>query len=51
VAVLGTTVPRASNSKCVVGYDRLKRCICPLFKFVYSFKVIKHFLKHSVCVE
>jgi hypothetical protein len=29
-------------------YDSSKRCVCPLYKFVYSFKVLKLCLKHSI---
>jgi hypothetical protein len=31
-------------------YDISKHCACPLNKFIYSLKVVKLFLKHSVCV-
>jgi hypothetical protein len=48
VAVLGTTVLRASNLQCSAIFGQLKRCVCPIYKFVYSFKVVKLFLKHPV---
>jgi hypothetical protein len=32
----------------LLHHDRSKRCVCPLCTFVYSFKVVKLFLKHSV---
>jgi hypothetical protein len=32
----------------LLHYDSSKRCVCPLNKFVYSFKVVKLFLKHPV---
>jgi hypothetical protein len=32
----------------VLHYDNSKRCVCPLYKFVYSFKVVKLFLKHPI---
>jgi hypothetical protein len=32
----------------LLHYDSSKRCVCPLYKFVYSFEVLKLFLKHSV---
>jgi hypothetical protein len=28
--------------------DSSERCVCPLYKFVYSFTVIKLFLKHPI---
>jgi hypothetical protein len=48
VTVLGTTVPRASNLQCFAIFDSSKHCVRPLYKFVYSFKVVKLFLKHPV---
>jgi hypothetical protein len=38
------------NQTCSVllHYDSSKRCVCPLYKLVYSFKVVKLFLKHPV---
>jgi hypothetical protein len=32
----------------LLPYDSSKRYVCPLYKFVYSFKAVKLFLKHSV---
>jgi hypothetical protein len=32
----------------LLHYDGSKRCVCPLYKFVYSFKVVKLFLEHSL---
>jgi hypothetical protein len=29
-------------------FDSSKRCVCPLYKFLYAFKVVKLFLKHPV---
>jgi hypothetical protein len=38
-----------SRTRCVLLYfDSSKRCVCPLYKFLYAFKVVKLFLKHSV---
>ena len=33
---------------CLLHFDSSKRCVCPLYKFLYAFKVVKHFLKHPV---
>jgi hypothetical protein len=32
----------------LLHYDNSERCVCPLYKFVYSFKVAKLFLKHPI---
>jgi hypothetical protein len=32
----------------LLHYGSSKRCVCPLYKFVYSFKVVKLFLKHPI---
>jgi hypothetical protein len=29
-------------------YDSSKRCVCPLYKLVYSFNIVNIFLKHTV---
>jgi hypothetical protein len=34
----------------LLHYDGSKRCVCPLYKFVSSFKVVKLFLKHPIYV-
>jgi hypothetical protein len=35
--------------RCVLlNLDSSKRCVCPLYKFLYAFKVVKLFLKHPV---
>jgi hypothetical protein len=42
------------KSRCVLlHFDSSKRCVCPLYKFLYAFKVVKLFLKHPVyyCVS
>jgi hypothetical protein len=42
ITILGKT-------RCVLlHFDSLKRCVCPLYKFLYAFKVEKLFLKHPV---
>jgi hypothetical protein len=28
-----------------------KHCVCPLYKFIYSFKVVKLFLKHPIASD
>ena len=40
------------KTRCVLlHFDSSKRCVCPLYKFLYAFKVVKLFLKHPVyCV-
>jgi hypothetical protein len=50
VAVLGTTVPRASNLQCFAKLWKFKRCVCPLYKFVSTLKVVKLLLQHPVHV-
>jgi hypothetical protein len=32
----------------LLHFDSSKRCVCPLYKFLYAFKVVKLFLKHPV---
>jgi hypothetical protein len=32
----------------LLHYDTSKCCVCPLYKFVYSFIVVKLFLKHPI---
>jgi hypothetical protein len=32
----------------LLHFDNSKRCVCPLYKFLYAFKVVKLFLKHPV---
>jgi hypothetical protein len=43
------------KSRCVLlHFDSSKRCVFPLYKFLYAFKVVKLFLKHPVhhmCVK
>jgi hypothetical protein len=34
----------------LLHYDSSKRCVCPLYKFVYSFKIVKLFWKHPILV-
>jgi hypothetical protein len=42
ITILGKT-------RCVLlHFDSSKRCVCPLYKFLYDFKVVKLFLKHPV---
>ena len=37
------------KTPCVLlHFDSSKRCVCPLYKFLYAFKVVKLFLKHPV---
>ena len=37
------------KTRCVLLYFvSSKRCVCPLYKFLYAFKVVKLFLKHPV---
>jgi hypothetical protein len=31
------------NYNVLLHYDRSKRCVCPVYKFIYSFKVVKLF--------
>jgi hypothetical protein len=36
----------------LLHFDSSKLCVCPLYKFLYAFKVVKLFLKHPVyCVD
>jgi hypothetical protein len=36
----------------LLHYDSSKRCVYPLYKFVYSFKVVELFLKHLyICIN
>jgi hypothetical protein len=35
----------------LLHFDRSKRCVCPLYKFLYTFKVVKLFLKHLVYTD
>jgi len=37
----------------LLHFDSSKRCVCPLYKFLYAFIVIKLFLKHPVfhCIK
>jgi hypothetical protein len=38
-----------AKTRCVLlHFDGSKRCVCPLYKFLYAFKVVKLFLKHPV---
>jgi len=32
----------------LLHFDSSKRCVCPLYKILYAFKVVKLFLKHPV---
>jgi hypothetical protein len=32
----------------LLHYDSSKRCVCPLYKFIYSFKVVELFLKQPI---
>jgi hypothetical protein len=42
ITILGKT-------RCVLlHFDGSKHCVCPLYKFLYAFKVVKLFLKHPV---
>jgi hypothetical protein len=44
ITILGKT-------RCVLlHFDSSKRCVCPLYKFLYTFKVVKLFLKHPVYI-
>jgi hypothetical protein len=46
---LGITILR--KTRCVLlHFDSSKRCVCPLYKFLYAFKVVKLFLKHPVYI-
>jgi hypothetical protein len=37
------------KTRCVLlHFDSSKRCVCPLYKFLYAFKFVKLFLKHPV---
>ena len=33
---------------CFAQFGSSKRCVCPLYKFLYAFKVVKLFLKHPI---
>ena len=45
------TITIRGKTRCVLlHFDSWKRCVCPLYKFLYAFKVVKLFLKHSVFV-
>ena len=35
----------------LLHFDSSKRCVCPLYKFLYAFKVVKLFLKHPVLIK
>jgi hypothetical protein len=41
------------KTRCVLLHfdDSSKRCVCPLYKFLYAFTVVKLFLKHPVFHE
>jgi hypothetical protein len=44
---LGITI--RGKTRCVLlHFDSSKRCVYPLYKFLYAFKVINLFLKHPV---
>jgi hypothetical protein len=32
----------------LLHYDSSRRCVCLLYKFVYTFKVVKFFLEHPI---
>jgi hypothetical protein len=39
------------KTRCVLlHFDSSKCCVCPLYKFLYAFKVVKLFLKHPVYI-
>jgi hypothetical protein len=39
------------KTRCVLlHFDSSKRCVFPLYKFLYAFKFVKLFLKHPVLV-
>jgi len=43
------TITIRGKTRCVLlHFDSSKRCICPLYRFLYAFKVVKLFLKHPV---
>jgi hypothetical protein len=45
ITILGKT-------RCVLlHFDSSKRYVCPLYKFLYAFKVVKLFLKHPVYIR
>ena len=45
------TITIRGKTRCVLlHFDSSKRCVCPLYKFLYAFKVVKLFLKHPVCI-
>jgi len=35
----------------MLHFDSSKRCVCPLYKFLYAFKIVKLFLKHHVLLD
>ena len=40
---------RRGKTRCVLlHFESSKRCVCPLYKFLQAFKVVKLFLKHPV---
>jgi len=44
------TITIRGKTRCVLlHFDSSKRCVCPLYKFLYAFKIVKLFLKHPVC--
>jgi hypothetical protein len=43
------TITIRGKTRCVLLYfDSLKRCVYPVYKFLYAFKFVKLFLKHTV---
>ena len=43
------TITIRGKTRCVLlHFDSSKRCVCPLYKFLYAFKFVKFFLKHPV---
>ena len=43
------TITIRGKTRCVLlHFDSSKRFVCPLYKFLYAFKVVKLFLKHPV---
>jgi hypothetical protein len=46
VETIANNYPR-QNSVCLLHFDSSRR-VCLLYKFLYAFKVVKHFLKHPV---